>query len=243
MSKIKVTREQLIELYVNDNSASRSGVARELGVYTSTVTRALKRYGLKVRPPNKSGPTPNIEIPELDDKEWLAKQLETKSVRGLAKELSATGGRIADRAYRHGIKIPAKTKDGKSENMRTGIAQSFPNGRFGKHASNWKGGKHKDSRGYVFIYAPDHPHAKNRKYVYEHRLVMEKYLGRYLVPGEIVHHINGVKDDNRLENLEVKMQGQHISDHWIAGHEVKKLRKENEQLRQRIAELEKRLNG
>lgn len=67
----------------------------------------------------------------------------------------------------------------------------------------WKGGKKKHSRGYVAVYSPGHPYAHDRNYVYEHRLVMEELLGRYLKPIEHIHHKNGIKDDNRLENLEV----------------------------------------
>ena len=69
---------------------------------------------------------------------------------------------------------------------------------------NWGRGK-TNCRGYVMVHAPDHPvcQGNTRKYVLEHRLVMENHLGRYLESHESVHHINGVKNDNRIENLEM----------------------------------------
>ena len=68
-------------------------------------------------------------------------------------------------------------------------------------SSNWKGGKSKDLKGYILIYQPQHPNSKKSGYILEHRLVMEKYLGRYLQRKEIVHHKNLDKGDNKIENL------------------------------------------
>ena len=75
----------------------------------------------------------------------------------------------------------------------------------GEKASGWRGGRF-ELNGYVYIYYPKHPHVvKGGKggggYVLEHRLVMEKKLGRYLTKQEDVHHVNGKKDDNRIKNL------------------------------------------
>jgi hypothetical protein len=50
-------------------------------------------------------------------------------------------------------------------------------------------------------YAPNHPYKNNKNYVREHRLMMEHYIGRILLPTEVVHHINNVPYDNRIENL------------------------------------------
>lgn len=68
---------------------------------------------------------------------------------------------------------------------------------------NWKGGKTYHKAGYKMVRLPDHPRARTQGYVFEHILVMENHLSRYLTEDESVHHINGIKDDNRLENLEL----------------------------------------
>ena len=64
-----------------------------------------------------------------------------------------------------------------------------------------KGGKSKTRQGYICIYKPTHPFCNSHKYVLEHRLVIEKHLGRYLKPTEIAHHRNEIKTDNRPKNL------------------------------------------
>jgi hypothetical protein len=71
----------------------------------------------------------------------------------------------------------------------------------GERNSSWKGGRRIDKHGYILIYQPEHPYRGRHNCVREHRLVMEAHLGRYLSPVEVVDHINGITNDNRLENL------------------------------------------
>jgi len=88
--------------------------------------------------------------------------------------------------------------------------------RIGSNHPAWKGGKFVQKRdGYVYVYAPDHPLAKRNSkggggYYLEHRLKMEKKLGRILTINEEVHHKNGIHGDNRLSNLELMVKQQHF---------------------------------
>jgi len=65
----------------------------------------------------------------------------------------------------------------------------------------WKGGRRETKGGYIQIYFPNHPNAIASGYILEHRLIMACYLKRPLKKQEVVHHINGNKKDNRIENL------------------------------------------
>lgn len=87
----------------------------------------------------------------------------------------------------------------------------------GPSHSNWKGGRVIDSRGYVRVYYKEyHSRKMNDRYVYEHVLVMEEHLGRRLVDKENVHHKNGIRDDNHIDNLELwstsQPKGQRVLD-------------------------------
>lgn len=67
--------------------------------------------------------------------------------------------------------------------------------------------------GYYRVYCAHHPFADGRKEMHEHDLVMERKIGRRLMPTECVHHRNGIKTDNRMENLEVMSHSEHSSLH------------------------------
>ncbi|MCY8243526.1 homing endonuclease associated repeat-containing protein [Bacillus haynesii] len=100
------------------------------------------------------------------------------------------------------------------------------NARKGKKGGNNKGGKRINEYGYIEVWKPEHPNADSKGYVKEHRLVMSDYLGRPLFPWEDVHHKNGIKTDNRIENLEVLSKGDHSALHERIQPE-KHLRKES----------------
>lgn len=97
--------------------------------------------------------------------------------------------------------------------------------RKGSDNGMWKGGRSVASNGYVLIrVGTDHHLADVRGYAYEHRLVAEQMINRRLLPGEIVHHKNEVKTDNRPENLEVvKDQSHHRFHHRVISNSKKKL--------------------
>ncbi len=88
--------------------------------------------------------------------------------------------------------------------------------RTGPEHGSWKGGKYKDTDGYIYIWQPSHPRANCRGYILHSHLVIDKKLGRHLKPQEVTHHRNKIRNDDRLENLKLfANQGKHASFHNI----------------------------
>ena len=99
----------------------------------------------------------------------------------------------------------------------THLARKFQEFSIPYNSDTSKGYRTRSSDGYILV------KRINRKgYDYEHRVIMENHLGRLLEPWEFVHHTNGVKDDNRLENLELVTHKEHMGEH--AGPAKKTLR-------------------
>lgn len=111
------------------------------------------------------------------------------------------------------LKISLKFKGKpKSELAKQRMRENHADFKGSKHP-RWKGGVRRRSDGYVSIYSPKHPFRSTTGTVLEHRLVMEKHLGRYLTQKEVVHHKNGIKNDNRIENLAVMSAADHCRLH------------------------------
>ena len=80
----------------------------------------------------------------------------------------------------------------------------------GTNNARWKDGTTRHPGGYIQVRCEGHPRAtKLGHYVFEHILVMERHIGRLLTVEEDVHHINGIKSDNRIENLKLFKHGEH----------------------------------
>lgn len=162
-------------------------------------------------------------INQLKDGDHMCKDVLTELylVRGYSAE---DIGRIFKKApstiryhlYKNNIRTRSEARNitdrarGKMSSTRKGVP-TWNNGlkgryhrwtKHGKDAPGYKGGVNENAGGgYRKIFTPDHPNADANGYVFEHRLVCEKYLGRYLTEDEIVHHRNRDRKDNRIENL------------------------------------------
>jgi hypothetical protein len=150
-------------------------------------------------------------------KELLQKLYVTdgKPIRLIAKSLHRGEGTVLRYLNKYGIETrPQNQWFGRKHNLSS--IEKIRKANIGRKTSqetrlklsiSGKGKKHSwcsrrvKSGGYISLFLPDHPMARKNGYVSEHRYEMSKKLGRLLEKDEIVHHINGIKDDNRPDNL------------------------------------------
>lgn len=97
----------------------------------------------------------------------------------------------------------------KGHKHRPSTLKKLSDAKIGSKNPMWKGGRISDGHGYIKLkIAP-------KKYRLEHRVIMEEHIGRKLNKYEHVHHINGIKNDNRLENLIILLKSDHHKIHRI----------------------------
>lgn len=120
-------------------------------------------------------------------------------------------------AARLGVSIPTVTR----AMRRLGLKSKKGRGSPMEKNYFWNGGRTIDEDGYVLVKSPDHPNRTKAGYVREHRLVMEKILGRFLLASEVVHHKDGNKANNDPGNLQVFSENAEHLRHELTGRTPK----------------------
>lgn len=100
--------------------------------------------------------------------------------------------------------------------MKNWRVKNLPKKLKGKDNPHWKGGIHYRKDGYILVRKGIFKKTDTgTKYILQHRLVVEKFMGKKLLRNQIVHHINGIKSDNRIENLKVMTQSEHAKQDYL----------------------------
>ena len=180
---IKISKEELEDLYLNQKLTTAE-IGKLHGRGREAIRQRLIKFGIERRSPKE------CHEGYKPTAETLRKQSE-----GLQREKHPLWGK-------HHSK---KTK----KKMRESHIGQFK----GENHPNWRGGQFIDVQGYVHVLVPEHPQADSKGYIRRSHLVAEEMLGRYLYSDEVTHHKNGIRDDDRPENIEVLTRGEHQSFH------------------------------
>ena len=201
MGKWKHSQEEYREMAERyTNGVSSCELAREYNISVVQVIRNIKLQGVKIRCMSMA----KIGRPNYAKRIF---RLDTEN--------------LICNAYQKGKTLPALANDFKTNTTlisrilnRNNIATRLnkETGKLKQYTSRWNGGVTYDSKGHRVFYIPDYP-GSHHGCIAEHRYIMQEYLGRRLSSQEIVHHVNFVPDDNRIENLKIMTASEHSKLH------------------------------
>lgn len=211
---------------MHSGGASIRSIAKCFHRAPSTISTWLKKPEISVERNLITGD-------DLNTKAIVGLYQEGLSSAQIAEKLSASKSTIEYRLKKVGVSrtntdgIRLAIDDGR---MKTPV----PKGTKGHRHPTWKGGKFQRVSGYVYVYCPEHPRAESGRYVPEHILVWEKYHGKSVPEGFHVHHLNGIKNDNRPENLAALDVKDHNQRHFLCKKRIQELEQENAFLKRGI---------
>lgn len=231
-STISMTDAEIVSLY--EGGARCNDIAKMCGCSVATIQYHLNKSGVKKRSSrdyNSDGKA--TKKAPLPDTSVMASMYESGlSLKSVAESFGCSVSTVRSRLIENGTQIRNNgdypVTDRQREARRENGAKSKGTVRSDETKSristakkqyrkrdDYEFGGHETKRkdGYVKVFVPDHPHATSDGFVMKHTLVMERELGRLLAPGEVVHHINHIRDDNRIENLELMTVKEHSSLH------------------------------
>lgn len=182
-------------LYQQNHSLGE--IAEQAGVSYQTVRRRIESLGVPIRAQYERTDRSRAkmsEIRRIDISEPRLRELHARrmSCQEIAEAMGYSDEKIRDELIRLGLpRLPGKARPERN--------------------AFWRGGYTVDDQGYILVKMPEHPQSDSTGYVRQHRLVMERELGRPLLTTEVVDHKNGDTSDNRPENLRVfASNGEHL---------------------------------
>ena len=210
-------KQWLISSY---SSKSTRQIAKELGCSQSAISKALHRHGVKTRPPGR------FTAEKLKNKEWLAEAYKTRTTRSIAKEIGCSATAVAYALKRYNVKLRPPVRKVLPEIMAD---YEWMSKRYSEVSTVIMGRELECSPTTILAalnklgistkIIPTKPTPYKQKIgpdgkpKKEHRLIMEQHLGRKLDTNEHVHHIDGNKRNNNLENLIILTKSSHCSLH------------------------------
>jgi hypothetical protein len=187
----KISVDMASRLYLSGKSIHE--VAQLMGATYAAIHYHLKRSGTPRRPQGKA-------LRQWNKRDWPIRSIvqmyeSGQSTYAIAKSLNCANATIGRLLTQAGVVMRAQ--------------RDYPSKIIGAQNPNWRGGRRTNSDGYVQIRVLDQ--SGRFSYQREHRAVMEGIIGRPLKAHEHVHHINGIRDDNRPENLAITSPRMHES--------------------------------
>jgi hypothetical protein len=220
--RLKLDNDLIKSLYVNKKE-SKAAIAQNLGVSDWTIDKRLQDSGIKIRPSSEANRIISGKI--FDDD--MPKIIELYENGNTLDEIAVMYG-VTRALISKYLRRLNKTRTPEESKIIRGTTFS------GERNPQWRGGKYKDPDGYIRVLNYNHHRANSHGYVLEHIAVWEEYHKKQLPKGYLIHHLNGIRSDNRPQNLLAMKNSEHIHQTEPFKKRIRELEIENRQLKRAL---------